>query len=321
MFAEVLLKVLPLFLGMLVGYIASYRPRFQENAEPALSAFVFYIALPALLFVVSAEADLGEGIPPAFPVLIVSATVGVALVGFLPLWIISKRDLPNSFAATLSAAYGNVSYLGIPVVMGILGPVGGLPAVIGQLIHNLIFLLGYPVLHELLFSQREEGVGRFKSITMTAGKALTCSPLIWAIVLGITVSVAKIHVVSPIMDFANLLAGAAAPGALFAIGLSLRGAVRVLRGGKLPLMPVWGAGIVKLILMPMATAGLAMMFAAGLPHPWLVALIIMAGMPTSATAFVLSQTSGGDGRTVAAIVLVTNLFGIVTLPVVAQFFT
>ncbi|MDQ0674710.1 malonate transporter [Pseudarthrobacter siccitolerans] len=321
MLVEVFLKVLPLFLGILVGYLASYWPRFQENAEPAISAFVFYIALPALLFVVAAKADLGEGIPPAFPALIVAVTVGVSLVSFVPLWIISKRDLPNSIAATLSATYGNVSYLGIPVVLGILGTAGGLPAVIGQLVHNLIFLLGYPVLHELLFSQRADRAGRWKAITHTVYKAMVCSPLIWAIVLGIAVSTTKISVFAPLMEFTSMLAGAAAPGALFAIGLSLRGAVRVFRGGKLRLTPVWAAGVAKLILMPAATAAAALIFAPDIPHPWLITLIIMAGMPTSATAYVLSQTSGGDGRTVAAIILVTNFFGIVTLPIAAQLFT
>lgn len=321
MFVEVFLKVLPLFLGILVGYLASYWPRFQEDTEPAISAFVFYIALPALLFVVAAEADLAQGIPPAFPVLAVAATLGVGLIGFVPLWLISKRELPNSIAASLSATYGNVSYLGIPVVLGILGTAGGLPAVIGQLVHNLIFLLGYPVLHELLFSQRPAGAGRLKTICATIGRALVCSPLIWAIVLGMVVSTTKIHVVAPLMEFTTMLAGAAAPGALFAIGLTLRGAVRVFRGGKLRLMPVWVAGASKLLLMPAATAAAALIFAPDMPHPWLVTLIIMAGMPTSATAFVLSQTSGGDGRTVAAIILVTNFFGIVTLPVTAQLFT
>lgn len=103
MFVEVFLKVLPLFLRILVGYLASYWPRFQENTEPAISAFVFYIALPALLFVVAAEADLTQGIPAAFPVLAVATTLGVGLIGFVPLWIISKRELPNSIAASLSA--------------------------------------------------------------------------------------------------------------------------------------------------------------------------------------------------------------------------
>lgn len=321
MLVEVFVNVLPLFLGILVGYVASYWSKFKENAEPPLSAFVFYIALPALLFVLTAEAGIGEGIPAAVPGLVVVSTLAFALMIFVVLRYCSERNLETGVAATMSASYGNVAYLGIPVALGLLGPEGGLPAVVIQLIHNLIFVLGYPVLYELLFSKRAPGPGKWKAVGATILRSLLGSPLIWAIALGFAVSLTKTPVPAPIMSFADMLAGAAAPGALFAIGLTLRGAVRVLRGGKLRVAPVWVASAGKLLIMPGLAALAAVLAAPGLDHTWLVVLVLMAGMPTSATAFVLAQSSGGDGRTVAAVILVTNAFALLTLPLVAALFT
>lgn len=321
MLIEVFLKVLPLFLGILAGYVASYWRRFSEEAEPPISAFVFYIALPALLFVLTSGADLEDGIPTAFPLLILGVTVAFSAVAFIALLILSRGDQSGSFAAMMAGNYGNVAYLGIPVVLGLLGPAGGLPAVVGQLVHNLIFVLGYPVAHELLFGTHATGPKRWRSLAATIWKSLVGSPLIWAVALGFVVSVTKVHIFGPIMDFANMLAGAAAPAALFAIGLTLRGAARMLRGGHVRLAPVFSAAIGKLILLPAVTAAGVWLIAPDMARPWLVVLVVVAGMPTSATAFVLAQNNGGNGRTVAAIILVTNFLGILTLPVVAELFT
>ncbi|MET3936656.1 AEC family transporter [Arthrobacter sp. OAP107] len=321
MLIDVFLKVLPLFLGILIGYLASYGRKFQANAEPALNAFVFYVALPALLFVVSADADLSQGVPRAFPALVLVPTIAFSLIAFGIFWLTSRRDLNGSVAASLAATYGNVSYLGIPVMLGILGPAGGLPTVLAQLLHNLIFVLGYPLAHEMLFTSREASSSKWRAAGATITKAIVRSPIIWAIALGVSVSVIRIEVFPPLMDFAHMLAGAAAPGALFAIGLTLRGAFAVFRAGELRLAPVWLASTGKLVLLPAITAGAVFLTAPDMPHSWLITLVLMAGMPTSATAFVLSQASGGEGRTVAAVILVTNILGILTLPLAAQVFT
>lgn len=320
MLLEVFFKALPLFLGILAGFIASFWSRFQSSAEPPISAFTFYIALPSLLFVVTSEADLRAGIPLAFSALVVTVTAVFCLLIFPLLWILSRKDLNGSISATLAASYGNVAYLGIPVVLGVLGPVAGLPAVIAQLLHNLIFVLGYPVSQQLLSSTRAAGESRWKAAAATMGRTLLGSPLIWAVALGATVSLTEVHVFGPLMDFVNMLSAAAAPTALFAIGLTLRGAATALRGGGLRLTPVFVASTGKLLLLPAVTAAVAFVVAPDMGSTWLVTMVLMAGMPTSATAFVLATTSRGDGKTVAAVILVTNFLGIVTLPVAASLF-
>lgn len=66
MFLDVFYGVLPLFFVMLIGYAASYAPKFPPGVEPALNVFVFYVALPALLYKVVARADISDGIPGSF---------------------------------------------------------------------------------------------------------------------------------------------------------------------------------------------------------------------------------------------------------------
>lgn len=321
MFTEVLLKVLPLFLVVFSGYLASYWNRFRDGAaEPSISAFVFYIALPALLFKIAAESDFTAGVPLAFPVLILGTTAVFASAVFVLIWFLAGRNVKSTLAVAMAASYGNVAYLGIPVIIGVLGEAGGLPAGMAQLFHNLLFMLGYPILYGMLMVRSTAGVSRWAVANTALRKAIFASPVVWGIGLGILVGSTDVAVPEPVTGFINILAGAAAPGALFAIGLSLRNAVLNFSGGELNVLPLSIAAGAKLLLLPAITAGIAMWLAPELPEPWFVALVLAAGMPTSATAFVLAQSDGGDGRAAAATIVLTTAASIVTLPLIAQLF-
>lgn len=322
MFGDVLLRVLPLFLVVLVGYIASRWSRFS-GSEPALNAFVFYIALPALLFQLAAQSDISAGVPLAVPVVIVLAVVVFAASLFVGLWLSSKRNRRNmrdNVTTTMSASYGNVSYLGVPIVVGVLGEAGGLAASMGQLFHNLIFMVGYPIVIGLVLPGDTPKAARWSEMNRTICRALFLNPVIWGVTLGLVVSATNWTMPGPATTFTNMLAGAAAPGALFAIGLSLQSAVQGLRERNLHIGPIGIAAIAKLALLPATTALFIALIAPDLPYVWQVSLILMAGMPTSATAFVLAQADNGDGKRTAAVIVLTNASAILTLPLVAQVF-
>ncbi|GAA1348329.1 AEC family transporter [Arthrobacter roseus] len=321
MFTEVLIKVLPLFLVVFSGYLASYWGRFRDGAaESSISAFVFYVALPALLFKIAAESDFAAGFPLAFPILILGTTAAFAGAVFVLIWFLVGRNVKSTLAVAMAASYGNVAYLGIPVIIGVLGEAGGLPAGMAQLFHNFLFMLGYPILYGLLLIRPTAGMNRWAIVNTAMRKAIFASPVFWGIGLGVLVGLTDVTVPAPVTSYIDILAGAAAPGALFAIGLSLRNAVLNFSGGELNVLPLFTAAGAKLLLLPAITAGTAMWLAPELPEPWFVALVLAAGMPTSATAFVLAQADGGDGRAAAATIVVTTAASIITLPLIAQLF-
>ncbi|WOF23961.1 hypothetical protein N8K70_04580 [Microbacterium betulae] len=51
-----------------------------------------------------------------------------------------------------------------------------------------------------------------------------------------------------------------------------------------------------------------------LDDTWTTALILMAAMPTAATAFILSHEPDQDGRLVAAVIVVTSVVAVVMVP-------
>jgi malonate transporter len=113
----------------------------------------------------------------------------------------------------------------------------------------------------------------------------------------------------PVERFATLLAAAAGPCALFAIGLfvsqlSIREGVRA----------SWPSAALKLLVHPLLMAGLALLLLPIDPF-WAKIAVVCAALPLGATAFVLSQryrlleaeTSTGAVLSTAASVLTVSL--------------
>lgn len=317
MFIEVVGQTLPLFLGMAAGFAASWGRPFRD-AEPGITAFVFFVALPALLFTLTAESDLSVGVPWQFVVVIVlSLVVAMALLWPLVRWS-SRRHRLSAMHVAMAGSFGNVAYLGIPVVLGVLGSTAGFTAVVGQLLHNLVFLVAYPVLAAVLSGAEGDGD---PAVTRTLGatirRATLRNPLLWSVAAGAIVNLLDIPLPGVVGDAASMFAAAAAPVALFAIGLTLRGALGALQRGTAPLVAVALASAGKILLLPAASALLVLFVVPGIDPVWGVALIVLAAMPTSASAYMLAGGAVADRQAVATITLATNALSMLSVPVVA----
>lgn len=330
MFVDVLLGVLPLFFLMLVGYGASYSKRFAA-VEPALNTFVFYVALPALLYQVVARADVSGGVPGAF----LWGSAGAALLGAVLTWALFRYlvrlDRARSLAGMLGTSFGNVSYLGIPVVLGVLGPQAGFAAGMGQLVHNIIFMVGFPVLAQIALPATQARGQRpsLDRILRTIRNALIYNPVTWAMIAGGAVVIWGMRVPAPIDATVDMLAAAAAPGALFTIGLSLRRTVQRLKTQRSSASaPRQRSGAVamtlmvsgKLLVLPLLTVAVLVLIAPAMDPLWFNAAVLMAAVPTSATAYIMAQTDTGDGEPTALAIVITCVLSVLTMPLLAQLF-
>jgi predicted permease len=109
------------------------------------------------------------------------------------------------------------------------------------------------------------------------------SPLIWPIALAIGLVAANLALPLPVMRLADLLAAAAGPGALFALGLFV--SRQSMRAGMLAALP--GVAL-KLVLHPLIAA--AVFYGLLQVDPlWAKVAVVGASLPLGATAFVLAQ--------------------------------
>ncbi len=264
---------------MLCGWIAGRTRLVGAESSDALNQFVYYFALPAMLFAAVARGSLEQILNFHFLVGVVIVTLACAAAGFaLSAWMTGGSPQEHSLRA-LNASFSNTGYLGIPLVTVAYGPEAALPAAMATVATNvMLFATGLTLLE--LFDRKHSSHG--KGIAM-ALLGTARSPLIWPIALAIVLVAANLTLPVPFMRFADLLAAAAGPGALFALGLFV--SRQSMRKG---MAAAWPGVALKLVLHPLIAAGVFYGLLSVDPL-WAKVAVVGASLPLGATAFVLAQ--------------------------------
>lgn len=309
----------PLFAVILIGVGASFSPKVYST-ESALSTFVLYFALPAFLFSAVASAPIEHGVPWEFVLIAfgVPAVISVATFALAHL----MRGQVRTLAAPLSmaASYGNVGYLGVPITLSVLGPEAGLPAAIGQLVHNVMFMLGYPLLRSL-FIRSADAVSARQQVWAAVKKSLLLNPITISIVASVVLALLDVDLPSAISETVELFSQTAVPLAMFAVGLTLPSSLRSLNRGTVPRTALLLTNIVKLFILPALTVVTITLFAPDLDRTWFIGLVVMAAMPTSTTAYVLSQAEDADPRIVSSTIATSTTIALITIPSFLSLYT
>jgi predicted permease len=267
----------PVFALVGCGVLAGRFRLINPGSSEALNRFVYAFALPALLFVAVYRGSLAELLGSgAFLLGVILATFGTALVGFALSRFVWRAARAESVMRGLNASFANTGYLGIPLVTVAYGVHAGLPAALATVATNIVSFAAAIVCLELLANPRGGGVGR-----ALAGVAR--SPLIWPIGLAVLLMALGIKVPLPVERFATLLAAAAGPCALFAIGLFVS-QLSIAEG----LRTSWPTTALKLLIHPLLMALLAF-YVLPIDAFWAKVAVVCASLPLGATAFVLAQ--------------------------------
>lgn len=319
---ETLVMIAPLFVVLGVGIVAGFLPRF-DGAQEGINAFVFYVSLPAYLFAAVASAPISDGVPLAFVGVTLGATGGVFLLVHLAAAMRRRFSAAGAPAAgpgplAVAATYGNVGYLGVPIVMSLLGPGAALGAAIGQLLHNVLFMVGYPLLKSLgrQGGQAEGRSGSLRALWRITKQSILLNPVTVSVLAGVVVSLLGIELPQVVSASVDLLGQAAVATAMFAVGLMVKPAFEGIRSGGVPLTAVLLASAVKLAVLPLATLGASLLLGDALGARWITIAVIMAAMPVSSTASIVVSAYDGDSRLVVATTLVTSLAAVMTIPVI-----
>jgi predicted permease len=297
----VLGAVLPVFGLVGCGYLAGRFGIVTQASSAALNQFVYAFALPAMLFVAVYRGSLDEILSGAFLLAVILATLLTAAAGFA-LSSFSGATPAESTMRALNASFANTGYLGIPLVTVAYGERAALPAALATVATNIVSFALAIVCLELFVNPRPGGMRR-------ALCGVLMSPLIWPIALAIVLVAIDLTIPLPAERFATLLAAAAGPCALFAIGLFV--SQLSIRAG---VAASWQSTVLKLVLHPLLMAVLAFWL---LPVDtfWAKIAVICAALPLGATAFVLAQryqlleaeTSTGAVVSTAASLLTVSL--------------
>jgi predicted permease len=271
--------VIPVFGLVLCGWIAGRTRLVGAESSDALNQFVYYFALPAMLFAAVARGSLEQILDLPFLGGVVFVTLASAACGFvLSAWLSGGTPQEHTQRA-MNASFSNTGYLGIPLVTVAYGAEAALPAAMATVATNVMLFAASLTLLELFDRQH---ANHAKGIALALASTAR-SPLIWPIALAIALVAARIALPAPVMRFVDLLAAAAGPGALFALGLFV--SRQSVREG---MAAAWPGVAVKLVVHPLIAA--AVFYGALAVDPlWAKVAVVGASLPLGATAFVLAQ--------------------------------
>ncbi len=300
--AEIFVQTLPFFLLIGVGYVASAIGFFSEAATAALTRFVFYFALSAMLFRFSANLSFGEVYDARFMLVYLAATALVYVTASaVSHW--RGRSVAEGAIEAQCAVIGNIGFLGIPMLALIMGE-----AAVGYIMMMLaVDLLVFGTLIVVLITGSGGDAGLLK-VLPTVARGIVANPMLVSIFLGFTWSALDWPIPPPVNEFLGYLGAAATPGALFAIGASLAG-----RSTERFAVASW-LSFSKLVLHP-ACAAVAVLIWPIQPYAAAV-MIASAALPTAGNIFMIASHYRVAPQRVSATILVSTAASIVTVSLI-----
>lgn len=298
---EVLLAiVLPVFGLVYVGYYFRKIKICTDEWVHALNQFVYYVSLPAVIGVSFWEINLNDALLWS---IIGANALMVSVYALLLFWgleLFAWKKGNLKAAAFLVGMVGNTVYMGFPLLADAFGQARlpyGIAAATTHLVLGLIFSL-LAVQYWVLKSKRLEAyVLEFIK-----------NPFFAALAAGLFLSWINFQgpVAEAIQKPIYMLGATASPVALFALGGFLHGKLLRHQVGRAALFSA-----IKLLFFPALVWLVAIL--ANLPRDFAAMSVLVAGMPSAVTAFVIAEKYHLDDELVANTILLSTAVSVLTL--------
>lgn len=294
--------VLPLITIMLTGYLAGRFRLLPENASKVISRFVFVVAMPAFIFISLARIPVADFFNWPFLAALGGGMLAIFVLGI----IVARYAFPGSLTAhslhALTAMFSSTAYIGLPLILIIFGEAGLVPGIIGAVITGAVFM---PL--TIILAEIDRGrAGRKVATALLV--AVIRNPLLVATIAGLLTSASGVGVPVPVITFCELLGEAFIPCALFAAGLFISGC-----SVKGEVKEISWLVFAKLILHPLITWWLAF-YVIELDGILASIAVLQAALPSGVPVFVLAQHYETFVIRSSAIIVISTVLSILTLP-------
>jgi len=305
----ILLVTFPFFALVLCGYVATRRSLMPLAAIPGLNTFVLYFALPCMLYRFGATTPLAQLLNPG--VAGVYLLCAVVMVAFTISVTRSARIGWNDAAfGTLVGVFPNTGYMGVPLLVALLGTAAAGPAIVTILV-DLLFTSSLCIALSRLSAAGTHGAG---IAVRNALKGVAANPMPWSIVLGGVSSALGLSLWKPVDQTIGLLADSASPVALFTIGAVLARSQMQSRAAT-PLADYVPIALIKLIVHPLLVLAVgiaAIDLGVPLDRFALTVIVLVAALPSASNVAMLAERFDADNGRVARIILVSTALAFFT---------
>ncbi len=268
----------------------------NEAWTEVLNKLAVYLLFPALIFSGMIKVKLESIDDFSFIYWNFTILVVVIFTLYFTLKHLSfSRSIINTYV--ISVFFGNVGYLGVPILTSLIPNSNGLVSMHVALYTLILFTFGIGVLE---FSVHK------KLSSKIAIDALT-NPLLLAVLFAVILLATDIKLPFVIIKTIDLLAGGATPIILISLGIFLARELPKVAYGHL-------FGLIGLKLFVMPSIFLVYFYLSGQSE--VVAISVLeAGMPLALTPFILGEIYPMEREVIAIAIVVSCFISLVTLPI------
>ena len=273
-----------------------------EDFRKSINKLVLYVLLPSLIFKVITTSDL-SGVLYEVPLAIAAGILGCLLAA----WLIFKGlriDRKAKGALVLACAFGNVTYLGLPVLQGVFAAHALDISKVAILSEVTVAPLNLIVGSLLAMRYSEEGGLNLRQSL----KQVAQLPPLWALAAALGCKFLQIPVPDFVLHGTGVLGNAVSGLMILSLGMALKFR-RV--NHLLPILSVTG---IKLLLSPLFVYAAASALA--MHAPYFEAVTLEGAMPSQLLTFVIADRFNLDSELLAQAIFINTVIAFVTIPLV-----
>lgn len=317
MFVLIITALLPVYVGLALGYFAGKRKLVDNQNVSSLNVLLMQFALPLTLFVSIARTPHDVIVQNGRLALVIA--LGLLIV-YIPLLIVQRRayklEIGTAAVQTLTTAFPNFASIGLPLLMPFWGAQAGLPVAICIAVGSVtISPLTLAFLDMHTAAAKSNGTGASASAVQKFLVALWHSvqkPIFVGPMLGLIVALCNLHV-PQIISVALLPMTAATAG----IGLFLTGLMLSAQPIRIESNVILGT-VLKNLIQPAIVWVLAVLI--GLSPTVKAEAILLTAIPAGFFGLVFGASASVRPAVSGATLVVSSVFGILTLSLVIYLF-
>ncbi len=292
----------PFFGLIFIGWLAARTRKLPAEGLAWLGFFIVYVSLPALFFQLLSKTPIEQLTRWSF---VATTTATTAILFALALGVGLAFNRGNLRAATIVAvagAYSNIGYMGPGLTLATLGPEATVPTALVFCFDNA-FLFTMAPLMMALTGERQS----VSSTILLILKKIFLHPFILATIVGVAAAALQIRPPVVVDKMLTSLMQAAAPCALFAMGVTvgLRPVERI--SAEIPVVLT-----LKLLVHPVLVFVL-LSLVGGFDRVWMLTALLMACLPPALNVYVIAQQYHAHVAEASAIVLIGTLVSVATV--------
>lgn len=301
--AQVLDLALPFFGLILLGFCLGRVFDVPETGLGWMHTFIVYVALPALFFKLIAVTPLDELANFKFIAITTLSTTIAFFVSFAVGLMAARGNIAQATLQGVGGAYSNVGYMGPGLTLAALGSQSAVPTALVFVCDSIFFFSIVPFMMGLAGAQKM----KIGDTLMLIAKRILTHPFNIATALGILAASYHWQPPVPIDKMLTYLANAAAPCALFTMGVTvaLRPVKRI--AGELPVLLS-----IKLIAHPLLVWVL-LSLSGDYGAVWTFTAVLMASLPPALNVFVMASQYQVYVERASALILIGTIASVVTV--------